>query len=178
VRKLPVPAGYRDCSVNYWWPDGRGLGVCQSADSSTNSALSDLFLFPLSGDAPTQLTKATRASTPSGMGYSAAWPLSRGTLVLENAACGAGPLSLLTSPSTSQRLTFTFPPTVKYVDPHPDPVAVVGDTAYLLVHSSDCSGDVYSLVAYDVVSGRSGALLGPGVNDGTVGSALVIDPLR
>ncbi len=54
-------------------------------------------------------------------------------------------------------------------------MAVVGDVAYLVVSTAECGGaQTRSLVAYDVVTGRS--LIGPGANGGTAGPVSVIDP--
>jgi hypothetical protein len=86
---------------------------------------------------------------------------------------------MLTSPGTSQRITFTLPGFPASMHPVPDPVAVVGDVAYLVVGTAECGGaQTRALVAYDVVTGRSVALLGPSANGGTVGPVVVIDPGR
>ena len=84
---------------------------------------------------------------------------------------------MLTSPGTSQRIAFTLPGFSASAHPVPDPVAVVGDVAYLVVSTAECGGaQTRSLVAYDVVTGRSGVLIGPGANGGTAGPVAVIDP--
>lgn len=104
----------------------------------------------------------------------------QGALVQEGVGCGVGPLAMLTAPGTSQRMAFTFPeipglPASAHVNP--DPVAVVGDVAYLVVSTAECGGaQTRSLVAYDVVTGRSEVLIGPGANGGTAGAVVVIDP--
>jgi hypothetical protein len=86
---------------------------------------------------------------------------------------------MLTSTGTSQRIAFTFPGFPAPTHPVPDPLAVVGDVAYLVVGSTECGGaQTRALVAYDVVTGRSGVLLGPSANGGTVGPVVVIDPGR
>ena len=172
IRTLPAPSGYGSCQVVSWWPDGRALTRCALG----GNGVANLWLYPLDGSPATALTAATAASaTP--FGYQDAWPVSTGTLVQEGVGCGVGPLAMLTSPGTSQRIAFTLPGFSASTHPVPDPVAVVGDVAYLVVSTAECGGaQTRSLVAYDVVTGRSGVLIGPGANGGTAGPVAVIDP--
>ena len=167
VRTLPPPAGYSECAAVSWWPDGRALTRCALG----GNGVSNLWLYRLDGGSATTLTTAV-AGSARPFGYQAAWPVSTGTLVQEAVGCGVGPLAMLTSPSTSTRITFPF----KGV---PDPNTVVGDVAYLVVSSAECGGaQARALVTYDVATGQSRVLLGPGANDGTVGPVAVIDPSR
>ncbi len=175
IRTLSAPPGYGSCQVVSWWPDGRALTLCALG----GNGVANLWLYPLDGRPATALTAATPGSaTP--FGYQNAWPVSTGTLVQEGVGCGVGPLAMLTSPGTSKWIAFTLPgipgiPASAQVNP--DPVAVVGDVAYLLVSTAECGGaQSRSLVAYDVVTGRSGVLIGPGANGGTAGPVVVIDP--
>ena len=86
---------------------------------------------------------------------------------------------MLTSPTSSRRLAFSVPGQPGNTHPVPDPVAVVGDVAYLLVSAAECGGaPSRALVAHDVVRGTTGVMLGPGVDAGTVGPVAVIDPGR
>jgi hypothetical protein len=175
IRTLPAPPGYGSCQVVSWWPDGRALTLCALG----GNGIANLWLYPLDGSAAAALTAAT-AGSATPFGYQDAWPVSTGTLVQEGVGCGVGPLAMLTSPGTSQRIAFSLPeipglPASAQVNP--DPVAVVGDVAYLVVSTAECGGaQTRSLVAYDVVTGRSGVLIGPGANGGTAGPVPVIDP--
>ena len=174
IRTLTPPSGYGFCQVVSWWPDGRALTLCALG----GNGVANLWLYRLDGSAPTALTAAT-AGSATPFGYQNAWPVSSGTLVQEGVGCGVGPLAMLTSPGTSQRIAFTLPGFPASTHPNPDPVAVVGDVAYLVVSTAECGGaQTRSLVAYDVVTGRSGVLLGPNANGGTVGPVVVIDPSR
>ena len=174
IRTLPAPSGYGSCQVVSWWPDGRALTLCALG----GNGVANLWLYRLDGSAPAALTAAA-AGSATPLGYRAAWPVSTGTLVQEAVGCGVGPLAMLTSPGTSQRIAFTFPGFPASTHPVPDPIAVVGDVAYLVVGSAECGGaQTRALVAYNVVTGRSGVLLGPSANGGTVGPVVVIDPGR
>jgi TolB protein len=174
VRTLPAPAGYGSCSVVSWWPDGRALTRCALG----GDGIANLWLYPVDGGAPTELTAAT-AGSDTPFGYQAAWPVGTGTLVQEAVGCGVGPLAMLTSPTSSTRLTFSVPGQPGNTHPVPDPVAVVGNVAYLLVSAAECGGaPSRALVVHDVVTGTTGLILGPGVDAGTVGPVAVIDPGR
>ena len=86
---------------------------------------------------------------------------------------------MLTSPTSSRRLAFSVPGQPGNTHPVPDPVAVVGDVAYLLVSAAECGGaPSRALVAHDVVSGATGSAHGPGVDAGTVGPVALIEPGR
>ncbi len=172
VRTLPPPAGNSRCTPVSWWADGRVLASCETTSPAT--PVSNLWLYPLSGAPASQLTRAPAPGSP--FGYMRAWAFSRGTLVQGVPPCGVGPLGLLTPSGTAEHVTLNLP----RGDGGPDPVAVVGDTAYLTVASSCGGGGAPSrgLIAYDLVASTSRILLGPGANGGTVVGAVVIDPTR
>ncbi len=116
IRTLPAPSGYGSCQVVSWWPDGRALTRCALG----GNGVANLWLYPLDGSPATALTAATAASaTP--FGYQDAWPVSTGTLVQEGVGCGVGPLAMLTSPGTSQRIAFTLPGSPRPRTPSPTP---------------------------------------------------------
>ncbi|MGI8718617.1 MAG: hypothetical protein ACR2JN_12380 [Lapillicoccus sp.] len=179
VRTLPPPAGTSRCGPVSWWADGRVLARCDTTSLVTPvSEVSNLWLYPLSGAPASQLTRAPAPGSP--LGYMRAWAFSRGTLVQGVPPCGVGPLGLLTPSGTAEHVTLNLPRGSYDPDGGPDPVAVVGDTAYLTVASSCGGGGAPSrgLIAYDLVASTSRILLGPGANGGTVVGAVVIDPTR
>ena len=116
IRTLPAPPGYGSCQVVSWWPDGRALTRCALG----GNGVANLWLYPLDGSAATALTAAT-AGSATPFGYQDAWPVSTGTLVQEGVGCGVGPLAMLTSPGTSQRIAFTFPGFPALHAPRPRP---------------------------------------------------------
>lgn len=174
IRALPAPAGYASCMPRSWWSDGVILTSCLSTTARTNSAVSNLWLFPLSGAAPTALTKATPDGP--GTGFSAAWRTSKGTLLERSAtSCeSSGPATLNTS-GTGDDLKLNLPldrNTALTI------VSITGDTAFATVARCQPFPPGLSFIAYDLVKNTATYLLGAKANGGTVLSSLVIDPRR
>jgi len=170
VRSLPAPSGYGGCSPISWWSDGRAVVSCSRSDGTD---VSNVWLYPVSGGPPAQLTQA---SSLAQRGYVDAWQLSGGVLLEQAQACGYGPLDIQIGNAAPRSLG----PELKGVGKAlagTDPVTVVNDSAYVLLASGDCSmGDGIGLV--NVLTGASGTLLGPQVNGGTVFQFAVVGPSR
>ncbi len=175
VRSLPAPSGYGSCFPMSWWGDGRAVVYCSRSDGTD---VSNVWLYPVSGGPPAQLTQA---SPLAQRGYVDVWQLSSGVLLVQAPACGYGPLDIQIGSSAPRSLG----PELKGVGnalAGTDPVAVVNDSAYVLVASASTSGggcvggDGIGLV--NVLTGASGMLLGPQANGGTVAQFAVIDPSR
>lgn len=176
VHSLPAPNGYGGCYPISWWSDGRVVVTCSS---SGGVDLNNVWLYPVSGGPPAQLTQA---SSRAQRGYVNAWQLSGGVLLEQAQACAYGPLDIQIGNAAPRSLN----PDLKGIGlalAREDPDHVVNDSAYVPVAPSDsttgggCSGGT-GLGLYNVVTGASAKLLGPQVNGGTVFSFAVIDPSR
>lgn len=178
VRSYPLPRGIAYCSPVSWWSAGILLARCAYADAGRS--LSDLWTFPVSG-APAE--RRTILAAPGGTGaidVLAGWPTPVGTLVVQRRTDGPDcpPTEVSVVASADSRPMPFVPVLPASVGPAGGavPVTVQGRFAFLAVRGCDRAGD--SLVAYDLVDHTAHALLGPGVNGGTVVSSVTIDPGR
>ena len=167
--RLATPVG--SCEPVSWWPDGRLVMRC----NASGAVVANLWLAPLDGSAPVQLTRA--GSDPAqGMGYADAWPGTHETLVQDVVGCGSGQLGLLGPDGRANHIDFAR--TGWAPGDSSTVVTVYGDTAYL-VSTVGCGGTPANVLArYDLTTGQHTALLGPGVNGGTVGPVVAVASWR
>jgi hypothetical protein len=154
AREIPLPQGYEACIPRRWWSDRVALVVCTMLKPITHN----LWLFPIGGGAPSALTRAT-----DGFGYVDAWRFSTGTMLERGSGCGPGELATLNRDGTGARLSVPLPLGVKG---RISVVGVHGDQATFL--STGCAPNGRSLFSYNLVTGSTSVLLGPGLNGGTV----------
>lgn len=165
IRRLPAPKG-QTCLPRRWWNATTAVVAC----TATGSALSQVWLYPLSGAPARQLT---RIPADQGFGADTAWPTRAGTLLREPANCGPSRIGWLTSAGRMRPMT--WPGLPNPAGAVPDVGAVVDSHAYLML--SDCSDPrAYALVRYDLAGHSARTLAGPGANGGTVSGYAVIDP--
>lgn len=171
VRTLPAPPGNPSCTAPMrWWGNGSILAVCQPPNLPNGPSVPNLWLFHLSGAAPTALTKAPEDGHNTG--FVNAWRFSGGTILERGAACGFSGLATLNASDTGDDLKLNV--AVPNEDSGPRIQSVVGDTAFVTVDGCGPTAGL-SLIGYDLVAKKPTDLLGPGVNGGTVVSELVID---
>jgi TolB protein len=170
LRVLPNPAGYQSCIPRGWWASDVATVAC---GSSANASVTNVFLMPIDGGAVSQVTK----SSPSGAGDLGAMDVVRvetGTFALKIQGCGGFTAAMVDS---NGRLIDLALPTPKGAF---GKIGIVNVAASKLIGvtkgGTGCSGQPkgHSLVSYDFSSGTSTALLGPGVNDGSVSQAIVL----
>jgi hypothetical protein len=91
VRAYPLPKGYQSCAPVKWWTDTVVLERCGRLTEL--SGVDALYLQPVSGGS---LTVLTTGAGQYQMGYSDAWPLSNGHMLLQNTVgCGSGSYDIL-----------------------------------------------------------------------------------
>lgn len=173
VRTLALPTGAPSCRPTRWWSTGVLLAVCSTSSAPAAGSTPHLWLIPTSGAAATALT--TAPETAGVQGSTNAWKDSQGTIVERSSACGS--TYSVTTPNAGWG-DLSLAAAVPGVDLSRGIAAVVGNTA--VVEAQGCQGGpgLSALVAYDLVSTTSTALLGARANGGTVASFVVIDPTR
>ncbi len=173
VRTLSLPTGVSSCRPAKWWSAEVFLAVCDTSRGPTAGNTPNLWLIPTSGAAATALTKAPK--TLGDPGFTNAWKYSQGTILERSSACGTYSLATLNAAGSGDDLKLNV--AAPGVDNGPVIDAIIGDTA--VVDLLGCQGDPgLSLIAYDLLTKTSTALLGPLANGGTVASFLVIDTTR
>jgi len=149
------------CYASHWWSDQVALGTCAYLPTPNGpSSPRNLFLIYLNG---ARIRQLTRAVSPD-YGFTDAWPFSGGVLAQRIASCGHGPLVVLDSNGTEHPYHVTFP---AGVSGQPFLVRVFADRATLLTQGV-CKPYPQSLVSLNLRTGTVTALLGPGLNGGTV----------
>jgi hypothetical protein len=157
VRRLrPLPG---QCSVISWWRRGVALARCGAGA---------LWAVPITGARATRLTDSRTRENP--FGYSNEWRYRRGRLGLAPNGCGPDSMVRFTAQGHGRRITV------------PSPIGGVGQSTYVghhgdvtnlvFVASRGCESGRSVLYAYNAVTHRSTALLGPTVNGGSVGWAI------
>lgn len=165
VRTLSLPTGVSSCRPAKWWSAGVFLAVCDTSSGPAAGNTPNLWLIPTSGAAATALTKAPK--TLGDPGVTNAWKYSQGTILERSSACGTYSLATLNAAGSGNDLKLNV--AAPGVDNGPVIDAVVGDTA--VVDLLGCQGDPgLSLIAHDLLTKTSTALLGPLANGGTVAS--------
>ncbi len=148
----------RYCNASGFWRTGVALVSCNGT----------LWAAPLSGAKATRVSAAPKGANP--FGYDTAWRYSRGTLGLAQNGCGPDSLVRFDSHGNGRRLKITTP--VRHAG-RPVVIGHGGDRVLMTVSPhAGCGSGRNTLVSWNAVTGRSTALLGPGVNGGTVVSAL------
>jgi hypothetical protein len=152
IRQYPVPAGYHQCYAIKWWTTSSVLETCDVKDR----AFQVLFLQPVAGGSPSRLTGG---DGKYGMGYRAAWQLSNGDVLLENAAgCGNGGYQVLAADGTTRSLRLpagvTAPGYISNMD---------GDLATFVQRDTiGCGGSNqphFRLIDYNMVTGQTRKLV-------------------
>ena len=162
IREFTVGAG-ASCSPVRWWDAGVMLATCLSADSTSPR----LWLVPLSGAAPTALTKPTAGD----LGDVDAWRIPSGTFSQSLGGCGSEYVSRVGADGTTTRVD------VPGVDPTKS-IAVVGSHGdqLLLQATAEC-GAGQSLLWFSPSADTTTVVLGPPLNGGGVkGAVLYSDP--
>lgn len=166
VRRLAAPMPKALCAPVKWWTAGSILAHCTAVGSSANQ----LWEVPLDGATPTPITalNSGQGDDPGfrgDLGDGDAWKLPSGTFLQSAGACGTGFLSRLTPDGHTTRVKV---PGVS------DDVVVTGATADALMLRGQvgCAGTT-SLVRFDPAANTVSVLLGPPVNGGAVGRALL-----
>jgi hypothetical protein len=157
VRRLhPLPA---QCAVISWWRSGVALARCGAGA---------LWAVPITGASATRLTDSRTRENP--FGYSNEWRYSRGRLGLAPNGCGPESLVRFTAQGHGGRITVPSPTgglgRSTYIGHHGDVVNLI------FVASRGCGSGRNVLFAYNAVTHRSTALLGPTVNGGSVSWAI------
>jgi hypothetical protein len=159
-RVFSAPHGYGMCDPIRWW---RSDVVVMSCYSSAVGSGSDVWAVPLLG-APSMLTSAE----PDSLGYASAWQTAHGTLLMTEPVCGArGQLHSIDEEGLGVALKIALPAGSVGMA---GIVSVQRDQVTLL--TSSCASVNGSLLVYSMISGETAVLLGPGLNAGTVLSAL------
>jgi hypothetical protein len=156
IRLLPPPMGQTTCLLSGWWSAQSVLAACNT----------DLWVFPLSGAAPVQLTRDT-GGVPVG-----AWALPSGIYV-EEAACGSTWLAKLKADGSTTNLTIPGAGDAQRVQP----LGTNGDRLLLML-SGGChalpGGKAYSALDwYNPATNVATTVLGGRVDGGYVKSAVL-----
>lgn len=155
-RVLGLPASHlNNCSVESTW--GKGMVVARCNRGA-------LWTIPISRGSVRRITDSQSKENP--FGYDRAWRYSAGRLGLAENGCGPDTLVRFTAAGHGRRI---YPPA---------PIKKQGVAAYVGHHGDivdmmfvqGCAGGEATLFAYDAVANTSTALLGPGVNAGSVTS--------
>jgi hypothetical protein len=152
IRQFPTPAGYSECYVIKWWTSSSVLETCWVKDR----ALQALFLQPLAGGRPSVLVDS---AGPLNEGYSNAWQLSNGDVLLEvEAGCGYGGNEIL-DPRNGSIRPLKLPAGVT----QPGRIANMdGDLATFQQNYTGCGGGDqarFSMIDYNMVTGQTRKLL-------------------
>ena len=159
---VPTPTGASYCSPHNWWSTDELVVSCLVGNTQE-----DVWRYSLTTHAMTRITRAATAQ----FGYGAAYPSRVGTVVQQDAGCGAGPIGILSSDGTTDTALKNIP---SELGSAPGLVGVVGTTAFLVFGScGDATTTARSYVAYDLVSGTPVTLV-PGTSTGGVGFAQVL----
>lgn len=151
VRKYPLPKqNIHDCQPVRWWTAGVFLESC--TQNSQASSWISLYLQPVSGAAPSVLVNRNSAI---GMGYSYAWPLSNGDVLLSiTSGCGRAGYDILHP--DGRIVPLTLPAGV----PAPGTITgLSGDLATFRV-THGCGGRPQNvrLLDYDMLTGQTSTL--------------------
>ncbi|MGE2816113.1 TolB family protein [Mycobacterium heidelbergense] len=159
-KALPI-AGQKDCSPTRWWDAGSTIALARCG----SSGVSQLWLVPIDGGAPTALTAPNDGHQGPDYGDLNAWQLPTGTFVQAAGACGVVFLAKLNGDGTTSKVSV---PEVK-----DDSVVVVGVNGgdLDLKARAGCGGG-QALIDYNPATGTSTVLLGPSVNGGGVINAV------
>ena len=175
VRTLPAPAGYGSCSVVSWWPDGRALTRCALG----GNGVANLWLYPVDGGAPTDAHRRD-----GRLGHPLRLP---GRLAGQHRDAGPGGGRLRRRTARHADLADQLEPARPSPSPASRATRIRSRTPSRWWATSPTSSSrrrsaaarqSRALVVHDVVTGMTGVIMGPGVDDGTVGPVAVIDPGR
>jgi hypothetical protein len=160
IRDVVVP-GTTECTPSRWWSATEVLVTCQPAGNT--HAL--LWLVSTSGTKPSPFTLA--GSPGADQGDEAAWQVGRSVYVQSEGGCGYGYVAKRNTHHT------TSPVYVPLEDTH-DSVFVLGATGdQMLVQATLACGPGRALLWLDPAKGAVRVVLGPGMNGGSVTSALL-----
>lgn len=159
VGQVVRPAGDQQCLLRRWWTSRSVLAYCSLLNGARN-----LYSIPVDGRPATAITHAV-APDP---GFLDAWPISGGTLLQRAGLCGPGGQAVLAG-GTVRSLSYRTPPGV---DGSPSVAAVFADRASM--YAGECGSDRGSLFSLNLRTGATSALLGPGLNGGSVTEVAII----
>jgi len=167
-KALPVPGELTACSPVRWWTPTTVLARC--SDAVRFSSAGQLWLVPVDGTTPTALTAVNSAQGDDpgfrgDYGDVDAWQLPSGTFLQSLGACGTLFLSRVTPDGHTTRVNVPGVSNSVIVD------GVSGDELVLLAKAG--CGPGTSLLTYDPATNTATTLLGPTVNGGSVGRAIV-----
>jgi hypothetical protein len=153
VRQVVRPAGDQQCQLRRWWTSQSVLAYCDVLNGPIN-----LYSIPIDGRPATVITHAQ----PPDRGFTNGWPISGGMLLQRAGPCGPGGQAVL-SGGTVRSLTYQLPPGVAGTA---DASGVFDNQVNM--YAGVCGSDRGSLVSLDLGTGKALALLGPGLNGGSV----------
>jgi hypothetical protein len=166
IRALAAPRGYSGCQPSQWADAGALLASCEVSSANGGGAL-NVFRVPLSGAAPTQLTRGPNQQNP--FGYNEIWSYSTGQLGLSPNGCGPRTLVRFGADGNGTRFPVPVPkglPTsVVYIGHH-------GDDVVMLAHTSTCQSTPASLFVYNAATNASFVLITHGAAQGGVVDAI------
>jgi hypothetical protein len=168
TRRLPVAGPLTDCSPVRWWTAASVLTCCAGGDASSAN---QLVVISLSGAAAIDVTAVNSGQGDlrfgNDMGDVDAWKLASGTFLALTVGCGAGFLSRLTSDRHATKVV------VSGVAASNDVVVLGTATNRLLLGARMGCGPGIFIVSYDPAADTSTVLLGPPVNGGSAGNAIL-----
>lgn len=159
IRQVGFPAGAQQCRVNHWWTAEIAIGTCSYLTPGNGSGVQNLAEIPVEGGA---VRAITHVSSPH-YGFTDAWQFSSGILASVAGSCGSGELATIDTAGNSRPYPYRLP------------VGVTGQARLLGVHADrailitgSCGTRGRSVVSLDLRTGVTSALLGPGLNGGSV----------
>ena len=162
IRQIGRPTGTRSCQLSRWWTTGTALASCLGpADSSA----ANLFTIPLDGRPPAAITYAP----PPRWGFSGGWRYSGGIVAAVAGSCGPGGFELLDSAGHARSSQYQPPVGVSGQE---GVTGVYLDQVNLL--TGNCGASSRSLYSVDLRTGATSALLGPGLNGGSVTNVVTV----
>ena len=160
IRQLSLPTGTGYCQLDHWWTTGVALATCTG---SADGSVQNLFRIPVDGRTPTAITQAP----PPQYGYSDGWQFSGGIVAGVATSCGPGGFELIDSAGHVRQQRYPLPPGVSG---QAGAVGVYGDQVSMV--TGNCGTGSRSLFRVNLRAGNSSALLGPGLNGGSVTSVV------
>ncbi|HTZ42262.1 MAG TPA: hypothetical protein VMB79_00235 [Jatrophihabitans sp.] len=158
LRQVGLPAGASSCVLEHWWSARVALADC-SFPAAAGTSAQNLVLVPVDSGSARPITHATLPD----LGFVTGWPVSDGMLVQRAASCGYGPLARIDASGTERAVPVRLPAGV------PGQAGLIGVYAgQASLTSGGCGIEPNSLLGLDLRTGVTTALLGPGLNGGSI----------
>jgi|GEM_PF-2829753 len=160
IRQIAYPAGAQQCYAAHWWSAQVAMGSCHYLTPGHGSGVDNLVLIPVDGRAVSLLTHSTSPYHT----YIDAWRYSGGVVAaVASGSCGIADLATLDAAGNSHPYSYRMPAGVsgvaKVLGVHADRVTLM---------TGGCDARKRSIVSLDLRTGATTALLGPGLNGGSV----------